>query len=224
MKENTSRHRNTCVHASADIQAELIPTRQSLLARLRDWRDDESWREFFQTYWRLIYAASIKAGLTPSEAEEVVQETVISVSKSIGAFKYDPARGAFKAWLLQKTRWRIAEQFRKRDLPLGAGPGNDSEMIPDPGKWIPEEQSTALDQHWDQEWEHNLFEAALERLKRRVDGRHYQAFDLYVLREWPVRKVADAVKLSSPRIYLIKHRLTHMLKQELEGLKQERGE
>jgi len=36
---------------------ELIPTRQSLLGRLKDWEDQASWREFFDTYWRLIYLA-----------------------------------------------------------------------------------------------------------------------------------------------------------------------
>lgn len=30
------------------------------------------------------------------------------------AFKYDPARGSFKFWLLNMTRWRIADLLRKR--------------------------------------------------------------------------------------------------------------
>src|SRR5688572_618544 len=35
---------------------EFIPTRQSLLSRLRDWDDRESWNDFFETYWKLIYS------------------------------------------------------------------------------------------------------------------------------------------------------------------------
>jgi hypothetical protein len=49
-----------------------IPTRQSLLARLKDWGDQESWREFFDTYWRLIHATALKAGLNEAEAQEVM--------------------------------------------------------------------------------------------------------------------------------------------------------
>jgi len=64
---------------------DLIPTRRSLLSRLKDWDDQESWRDFFNTYWKLIYATAIKAGLTHTEAEEVVQETVITISKKIKA-------------------------------------------------------------------------------------------------------------------------------------------
>ena len=49
----------------------LFATRQSLLLRLKDHADQEGWREFFDTYWRMIYAFCLKAGLTEVEAEEV---------------------------------------------------------------------------------------------------------------------------------------------------------
>src|SRR5437773_1397624 len=86
---------------------ELIPTRQSLLSRLKDWNDQESWRDFFETYSWLIYKTAIRAGLTEAEAQDVVQETVLSVSKSMPGFEYDASKGSFKSWLLQLTRWRI---------------------------------------------------------------------------------------------------------------------
>src|SRR5882757_2697546 len=93
---------------------ELLPTRQSLLSRLKDWNDHESWRDFFETYWKLIYHTSIKAGLTDAEAQDVVQETVLSVCKSMRTFEYNAKNGSFKAWLLRLTRWRIGDQFRRR--------------------------------------------------------------------------------------------------------------
>src|SRR6266542_6306917 len=98
---------------------ELIPTRDSLLSRLKDRRDDDSWRDFFNLYWRLIYGGALKAGLTEQEAEEVVQETVITVARRIPEFKYDPTVCSFKTWLLNLTRWRIVDQLRKR-RPNGA--------------------------------------------------------------------------------------------------------
>src|SRR5881396_2506460 len=91
-----------------------IPTRHSLLNRLKDWGDQASWQDFFDTYWRLIYNVAVKAGLTDTEAQEVVQETVIAVARKIPEFKADPAHGSFSAWLMRLTRWRIADQFRRR--------------------------------------------------------------------------------------------------------------
>src|SRR6266550_7394382 len=95
-------------------QDELLPTRASLLSRLKDWQDETSWKVFFDTYWKLIYNAAIRAGLTAAEAQDVVQETVIAISKKIPEFVYDPARCSFKTWLMRQTSWRIVSQFRKR--------------------------------------------------------------------------------------------------------------
>ena len=42
----------------------LIPTRASLIRRLKDWQDQSSWEDFFQIYWKLIYGVARKADLT----------------------------------------------------------------------------------------------------------------------------------------------------------------
>ena len=91
-----------------------LKTRASLVARLRDWEDADSWRDFSKTYERLILGVARKAGLTEAECLDVQQEVLLSVAKSIATF--DPSRevGSFKAWLLNLTRWRIADQLRKR--------------------------------------------------------------------------------------------------------------
>ena len=93
---------------------ELIPTRATLIQRLKNWQDQSSWQDFFDTYWKLIYHVALKGGLSEAEAEDVVQETMISVARHMPTFKYDPAIGSFKAWLLNMTRWRITDQLRQR--------------------------------------------------------------------------------------------------------------
>src|SRR5258708_27752770 len=98
---------------------ELIPTRATLIQRLKNWEDQSSWQDFFETYWHLIYGVAIKRGLNKSEAQDVVQETMISVAKHMPGFKYDPAYGSFKAWLLNMTRWRITNQLQ-RHQPLAS--------------------------------------------------------------------------------------------------------
>jgi len=57
---------------------------------------------------------ALRSGLNETEAQEVVQETVISVSKHMPEFHYDRAKGSFKGWLLQMTKWRITDHLRKR--------------------------------------------------------------------------------------------------------------
>ncbi len=79
----------TAAAHGADNSIDSIRTRHSLLNRLKDWGDQASWQDFLDTYWRLIYNVAVKAGLADTEAEEVVQETVIAVAKKNAEFKAD---------------------------------------------------------------------------------------------------------------------------------------
>src|SRR5439155_21101802 len=114
---------------TANGQDEFIPTRHSLLSRLKDWNDDDSWKEFFDTYWKLIYRTGLRAGLTDMEAQDVVQESILSVAKAMLAFQYDPSIGSFKAWLQKRTQLRIGDQMRKRRPDQVPGNERSAEMV-----------------------------------------------------------------------------------------------
>jgi len=198
---------------------ELIPTRASLLGRLKDWNDEASWKVFFDTYWKLIYNAAIKAGLTDAEAQDVVQETVISVFKTIPDFQYKAAGGSFKSWLLQLTAWRIGDQFRNRQRNIQPAKRlADSTAQTATVDGVPDPAGSGLEAIWDEEWEQNLMNAAMDRVKRAVDPKQYQIFDLYVFKKWPARKVASTLKVNLGRVYLAKHRIGTMIKQEIKYL------
>ena len=200
----------------------LMPTRYSLLSRLQDWDDQESWKLFFDTYWRLIYAIALKSGLTETEAQDVVQETIISVAKDIHKFKRDRALGSFKGWLRNLTRWRIADQLRRRMHPrLDEGLTASDDVPPVEIAEIPDPAGGTLDDIWEQEWRSNLFEAALERVKRKVKEEHFQVFDLHVIREWPVNQVAQTLNISVGQVYLAKFRLLARIRKEVRKLEQE---
>src|SRR5262245_45439262 len=90
---------------------ELLPTRPSLLARLKDLGDERSWTDFYLTYRRLILRCAENAGLSGADAEDVLQDTVIAVSKRMPTFHYDPADCSFKNWLYLVVRARIADHY-----------------------------------------------------------------------------------------------------------------
>ncbi len=199
-----------------------LPTRHSLLSRLKNWEDQQSWREFFDSYWKLIYGVALKAGLTDTEAEDAVQETVLSVAKKMPEFKYDPAVCSFKGWLRHVTRLRIIDQLRKRqpafhrdDGARGRDPASTAavERVPDPS-------SFALDALWDDEWERNLIQAAMERVKPQVKPVHYQIFYLHVVKQLPVQQVASMLAVTTAQVYLVKHRLSGLVKREIKRLEQ----
>ena len=204
---------------------ELIPTRQSLLVRLKNWDDADSWKEFFEIYWKLIYGVAIKAGLTEVEAQEVVQETVIGVSRKMPEFDYDPAVGSFKGWLLHMTRWRINDQFRKRRHQAEhLRHEGDSTTRTSTIDQIPDPAGINLESIWDNEWQSNLLEVAIEKVKQKVKPKQYQIFDLYVVKKWPVEKIATTLGVNVGQVYLAKHRIAALLKEEVKTLEKKSTE
>ena len=200
---------------------EFLPTRKSLLTRLKNWEDQEGWREFFEMYWRLIYRVALKAGFNDAEAQDVVQDTILAVAKKMRGFKYDPEVGSFKAWLLLNVRSRIAEHLRKRNrgAALATRPASDEtwanvENLPDPA-------AGNVDAMWDEEWEKNLFATALERVKAQVSAKQFLMFDLYTLKETPMRKVTHSLGVNAAQVYMAKYRVSRLLQSELKRL--ERG-
>ena len=198
--------------------AGLLATRRSLIDRLADWEDRKHWQEFFDAYWKLIYSAARKSGLTDAEAQEVVQETVITVAKTIDKLKYDATIGSFKGWLLQITRWRIADQFRKRE------PGNTRRVrVTDDRQTatierVPDPNIIDLEALWEKEWQENLFAAAITRVKKKIDPKQFQIFDCYVRKEWPAQKCAEQLGVSLGQVYLARHRVSAILKREIRAL------
>ena len=162
------------------------------------------------------YAVALKAGLTESEAKDVEQETLLCVAKTIHEFESNPARGTFKSWLLNLTRWRIADQFRRRS-PGAFSPASDATSTRTPTvERVPGPEN--LDAEWEIEWKRNILETALARVGRKVKPKHLQIFDLYAMRHWPAGKVARELGVTRVQVYLVNHRLTKLMKREVEYL------
>src|SRR5712692_9461774 len=148
---------------------DYIPTRHSLILRLKNWEDQGSWQDFFNTYWKFIYGVALKAGLTDAEAQDVVQETVITVAKKIKDFQVGSDHGSFKAWLTRTTKWRIGDQFRKRAPVQASGSSStDDSARTSTVERVPDPASLEMDASWEKDWEQNLLEVALEKVKAKV--------------------------------------------------------
>ncbi|MBI3416582.1 MAG: sigma-70 family RNA polymerase sigma factor [Verrucomicrobia bacterium] len=216
---------------------ELIPTRASLLVRIKDPADDTSWREFHETYRRLIFGVARKAGLSEVEAEDATQDTLVAVAQNIAEFRYEPKRCSFKTWLMMITRQRIIWQIRKRQGVGGSelfgadGAGrfatggltardDDTERTATVER-VPDPANLNLDAIWDEEWQQNLLAAALERVKEQVNSRQFQIFELAAIQAWSVSDIARTLRVNAAQVYLARHRVGAALKREVRKLESE---
>jgi len=202
----------------------LLPTRQSLLSRLRDVQDQDGWSEFFDRYWRLIYNVARKSGLSDVEAQEVVQSTFIYLSRRMPKFRYEPARGSFKSWLRAVTRSRINVYRRreKADEKLMREPfegrGDDDELAVDQ---VPDPAADALDEVWQREWEQNLLDAGYRHVRAKVSSQQLLIFRLATKGDLALTQVAKKLGVSLAQVYLARHRVGKLLKTEVQRLRRE---
>lgn len=199
-----------------------LKTRTTLLHRMRDWEDVQSWQEFLDTYGRLIHGMAIKAGLPKAEAEDAVQDTLVTVARRIKGLDYDRQRGSFKAWLLTITRSRIIDRWRQlarsrlTSIPETEQTGETSfiNRVPDPATLVPEAV-------WEQQWRQTVLEVARARVQRTADPRHFQVFDCFVRQEWPAAEIAQRLHVKEEQVYVIKQRIAERIKDEVHRLENE---
>jgi RNA polymerase sigma factor (sigma-70 family) len=191
-------------------------TRKSLIERLFNWEDQKSWDEFHRTYWRLIYGVGIKSGLRHEEALDVVQETTLAIAKQSKEHRYDPKAGSFKVWLMNMTRWRIGDAFRRRakDTAMYKFDGEDDRKT-DTLDRIADPKAEKLEKIWDIEWKQSVADRAISAVKLRVSPRQFQIYDAYVIKSWSVKRVMTELGVSMAQVYLAKHRVGGLIKKEI---------
>jgi RNA polymerase sigma factor (sigma-70 family) len=195
----------------ADEGEELIPTRASLLGRLKNPQDQASWLEFFDTYSSLIYAVARKAGLNDAAAKAVLEATMNSVAELMPKFRYDPELASFKTWLQQIIRLQIISRTLKRRPLSGASARASAALESD-------RSGKAVDQMWETEWRTNLQKVAVANVKRRLDPKKYQVYDLQVNKQLPPEKVAAAMALSVEQVNDAKKKVAEMIQAEVKRL------
>jgi RNA polymerase sigma-70 factor (ECF subfamily) len=207
---------------SSDDSLSSLHTRPSLLFRLRHWSDETSWAEFYRLYYNFVFRFARRHGLKPADAEDVAQDVFKRVAETIHQFESDPNRGTFRGWLLNLTRWRIADKFRAAEPHERAvAPARPADFADRTAtiERVPDEVLSANSETvWEEEWQRQVLDAALNRLAQRVPARHFQVFDLYSKRDWPVLRIARELGISIATVYVINHRLTKQLKAEVAQL------
>jgi RNA polymerase sigma factor (sigma-70 family) len=188
---------------------EPLPTRASLLNAVKD-ADHPRWTEFHQTYRGLILGVARRSGLNEHEAEEALQDVLLAVAQKIPEFQYNPAKDSFKGWLLQITRWKIADQFRKR-----AGHAKHFAPSDDDATQLGHIPATPFETLWDAEWQNLRIRDALAIVKRQVNPSHYAIYHLHVIEEKPAAEVCASLGVNRAQLYLAKHRVGGALKKEL---------
>jgi len=163
-------------------------------------------------------------GLNDQEAEDVVQETMIAAAKAMPAFHYDPRKGTFRSWIYTIARHQISN-FNRKKAPESRLLQRSWTKFAQQGKAatiddLADPNAPMFSHIWNQEWKDNIFKTADQIVRRTVDPKHYQMFDLG-LKGRKAEDIARFFRVSRAAVYVAQCRVRAALRREIKRLSSE---
>ena len=183
-------------------------TRASLLQRVRDPRDQESWREFFHIYEPLLYRYARVRGLDRDSSEDLAQQCLALLTEKMPSFEYAREKGGFKHWLRRIANNKVNDSFKKR-RPAVAQSADFRR---------PQEREISPDELWERQWKKRHLQYCLTQIQSEVAAGTYKAFEYHVLCSWPVERVAETLSITVDQVYTAKSRITKRLRSKMRDL------
>lgn len=159
----------------------------------------------------MIYRWSIRWGALPQDAEEVIQETLLTIHQKLYLYEVIPG-SKFRSWL-KTVAFHCWLQLRQNPgfLNVSADPNMNSHRNPISTTQARDDLINEFQRIADQE----ILDFASQRVKSRVDEKAWNCFDLNYFHELPGPEVADRLGMSLNAVYLTTCRLRRMLREEI---------
>jgi RNA polymerase sigma-70 factor (ECF subfamily) len=194
-----------------------LSTRATLLGRLyrSGSADEDSWREFVDHYGRQIYKWCRHWQLQDADAEEVTQQVLVQLLTKMKDSVYDPSR-SFRAWLKTITHhaWRNLVTSRQHVL-TGGGDSRQWELL------LTLTARDDLVQRLEREFDRELFEQAMVRVRIRVAPHNWEAFRLTAIDGMESREVARRLDMRIANVYAARSNIQRLLREEVEALERD---
>lgn len=186
-------------------------TQPSLLVRIRDQRDEDSWSQFVEIYAPLVYGFLRTHGLQDADAADLTQDVLSNVAVAVESFDYSPGRGSFRRWLFTVVRNRMRNFWRDRARQArGAGDTQTYEILAQQ----PEQQDGQVEK-WDRAYQEQLFQYAADRVRGQFRDSTWQAFWKTAVEGRAAKDVAEELGLSTPAVLMAKGRVISKIREQV---------
>jgi RNA polymerase sigma factor (sigma-70 family) len=198
----------------SDLPSENL-TRPSLLVRIRDPQDVQSWKLFVTTYAPLIVAYCRKRGIQGADADDVTQEVFAKISRSIGGFEYQPERGRFRDWLGTVAHGELCRVMAKNNRG-GRGTGG-LDNHPQLDQLVSETPGA----DWTDCFHAHILATALDQIRPQFEPDTWKAFESVWLHEKRSDEAAKELSMPIEAVYVAKSRVLKRLREKVLELAEE---
>ncbi len=190
------------------------PTSLSLLDHVTDSADTESWQRLASIYTPLLRVWIRKYELQDSDADDLVQEVLLTVSRELSSFEHSGRTGAFRSWLRTILVHRLKNFWRSREYRPAAKGGSS---LLDQLKELEDESSNAS-RIWNAEHDQHVLARLLEQIRPRFQESTWEAFRRQMFGGESADAVAADLKTRVHTVYVAKSRVLNALRTEASGL------
>ena len=189
-------------------------TSLSLLERLRHSHKNEAWNRLADLYAPLVRVWLRRYDVQDSDANDLVQEVLLTVSKEIGTFEHRGQPGAFRGWLKAILINRLRKFWRARDRRPEARGDSDIDariaQLDDP--------TSEMSRIWNREHDQYVLRQLLTLAEPHFEPNTWKAFCRVALEGAKPDVVAQEMGISLNAVCLAKSRVIRRLRQESAGL------
>ncbi len=197
---------------------EIPETRDSLLIRVADARDQVAWEQFARLYRPVIYNVARMRGLQDADAQDVAQQVLIAVSRALPSWQRLDGTTRFRHWLCRIARNATINSLTRQ--PRDRAVGGES-YLPDA---VSLEGGIDLDSQLEREYRRQLFRRAAEVVRSRTDENTWQAFAMTMIDGIPIAEAAKRLERSEAVVYAARSRIMRRLRDVVKELEEESDE
>lgn len=195
---------------SATLPRSVLPDRfktsVTLLQAVRAGGAAIDWERFVLRYITLLKTWARRWGARPDLVDDVVQQTLLNVLRSMPAFEYDPKQ-SFRSWL-KVVAWRSWRQIAKKQQDFPLLPGAPGAISFSHMEAISQAKSREdLLQMFDRMASAEIFDLACDRARPLFRESSWQAFEMMELKQRPGEEVAQTLGLTLPAVHAAVYRV-----------------
>lgn len=191
-------------------------TRHSLLLRLRDVTDEESWGDFVALYAPRVYGWCRRFGLQDSDAADATQTVLMKLVRVMREFEYNPAAGKFRSWL-QTIAIHVVRDVQRDWESKGRGTG-DTEQGHLLSAVAAPDAMEALAAEIEASHREELVRIASQQVRLRVKPVTWEAYFRTAVEGQKPIDVSASLGVPVSEVYVAKSRVLKMLKEEIQSL------
>lgn len=190
-------------------------THATLLAKLVHGGEPSAWREFVDRYGELIRGFAVRQHVKPVDCEDIVQEVLLALTRSMPNFQYDPSKGKFRSYLKTAVVHAI---YRKSFQTRGEISLEELDVTSRTADADPD-----IESQWESEWRQYHLRLAMKTISIEFNDADRRAFQMYGVESWSASETATALGQNVDQVYQAKSRIVRRLGELIEQQIAEEG-